>query len=148
MTFRTTVSVRPAHVDDAPLVQALLLELGYQADNDEVRDRLEMLAGLPCDPVLLALDANQVPLGLIALHWTPMLQIPGQRARITALVVREEARGQGAGRILVDAGAELAKAAGCKSLELTTAMHRSEAHAFYQAIGFKQTAIQFARSLD
>lgn len=88
-----------------------------------------------------------VPLGLIALHWTPMLHLAATAARITVLVVGREARRQGLGRRLIGHAIGLARAAGSGSLELTTATHRAEAHAFYRATGFVQTSVRFQVNL-
>jgi ribosomal protein S18 acetylase RimI-like enzyme len=80
------------------------------------------------------------------LHWTPMLHLAAPLARITALVVREGTRGKGIGRRLVDAGAALATNAGCGQLELTTAVHRTDAQAFYRAIGFTESSVRLVRA--
>ena len=66
---------------------------------------------------------------------------------ITALIVREDARGKGAGRALVEAGAELAKQAGCGLVELTTALHRTEAQAFYKTLGFEASSLRLHRAI-
>ncbi len=76
-----------------------------------------------------------------------MLHTGAPVARITTLVVRDAARGRGVGRILVEAGADLARGAGCETLELTTALRRTDAQAFYQAIGFTASSIRLHRSL-
>ncbi len=112
-----------------------------------MRARLDLFAKQPADPVLLATeDAKGV--GLIALHWTFMLHHGKPVARITALVVRDDARGKGIGRTLVDAGAALARQAGCDLLELTTALHRTEAQAFYKALGFTASSLCLRRALE
>lgn len=69
-------------------------------------------------------------------------------ARITTLVVNEQARGKGVGRLLVQAGAGLARQAGCKVLELTTARHRTDAQAFYKSIGFPASSLRLHRDLS
>ena len=77
-----------------------------------------------------------------------MLQLAKPMARIMTLIVHEDARRKGIGRRLVEAGSELAKRQGCGWLELTTGMHRAEAHGFYETIGFKATSLKFRCSLD
>jgi ribosomal protein S18 acetylase RimI-like enzyme len=138
--------VRPAHQGDAPKVRALLGQLGYDIPVEYVRKRLGDLAERQTDPVLLAADAD-VAVGLIAIHWTIMLHVSKPIARITALIVSDEARGKGVGRALVDAGARLARQAGCGVVELTTALHRADAQAFYKAIGFTASSLRFYRTL-
>lgn len=95
--------------------------------------------------MLVALDAGVV--GLVALHWSSMLQHERPVARITTLVVRDDARGKGIGRALVEAGAKHARQAGCGLLELTTALHRADAQAFYRALGFTASSLRMHRPL-
>jgi GNAT superfamily N-acetyltransferase len=141
------IEIRPADVSDAADVQRLLAQLGYEMPTEVVRARLAELAQSRNDPVLLALERGR-ELGLIALHWASMLHIAKPVAQITALVVCDEARRRGIGRTLVDRGAELARQAGCQVLELTTALRRTDAQAFYVALGFKASSVKFRRALD
>jgi predicted N-acetyltransferase YhbS len=107
-----------------------------------VRIRLSHLAERNTDPVLLAAEADMA-VGLIAIHRTTMLHVNKQVARITALIVRDEARGKGVGRALVDAGAELARQAGYDLVELATALHPRQRAAFCKAIGFTASSLRF-----
>jgi GNAT superfamily N-acetyltransferase len=134
------IEVRLARQGDAPKVRALLGQLGYYVPVEDVHKRLGELAERQTDPVLLAAEAD-VAVGLLAMHWTAMLHVNRPVARITALIVFDEARGQGVGRALVDAGAELARQAGCGLVELTTALHHADAQGFYKAIGFTASSL-------
>ena len=129
------------------MVQELLGQLGYVFTADEVQARLDLLATSDKDPVLLATQNDEV-VGLIALHFATMLQEREPVARITALVVRDGVRGAGIGKLLVDAGGNLARQSGCGRLELTTANARTEAHAFYRRLGFTNSALGFKRSAE
>jgi GNAT superfamily N-acetyltransferase len=68
-------------------------------------------------------------------------------ARLTALVVRDDARGRGVARALVATVEEEARRAGCDRLHVTTANHRADAHAAYRALGFEDTGRRFAKPL-
>ena len=140
------IDIRKAREGDAAGVQALLLQLGHECSEDDVRSRLALLSERASDPVLVAVEGEQV-LGVMALHWAPMLHLAAPLARITALVVRADTRGIGGGRRLVDAGAALATNAGCGQLELTTAVRRTDAQAFYRAIGFMESSVRLVRTL-
>ena len=109
-----------------------------------VQDRLTLLAATGTDPIMLAIQ-DGAPLGLIALHLATMLQAMEPVARVTALVVQDQGRGAGIGRLLIDAGDELAQRAGCGILELTTAVARIDAHAFYRKLGFTNSSLSFKR---
>jgi ribosomal protein S18 acetylase RimI-like enzyme len=122
------------------------IRLGYESSEDDVRSKLALLSEGTSDPILVAVDGERL-LGVIALHWAPMLHLAAKLARITALVVRADTRGIGVGRRLVDAGAALARNAGCSQLELTTAVRRADAQAFYRAIGFTESSVRLVRAL-
>lgn len=140
------IEIRPADTQDAAAIQELLRQLGYDSTVQEVSDRIAGLVGSDHDPVVVATDAGAI-LGVIALHWTPMLFSALPVARITTLVVSDTTRGRGVGRILVEAGAELARNAGCGTLEVTTALRRSDAQAFYRALGFASSSMRLHRDL-
>ncbi|MEQ9334215.1 GNAT family N-acetyltransferase [Thalassobaculum sp.] len=140
------IAIRPAAPGDAPTVEALLAQLGYRMPASELHRRLRASSASETDAVLVAtMDGRMV--GLIALHWATMLHQPAPTARIATLVVADDARGRGVGRTLVEAGAEAARRAGCAILELTTALHRADAVAFYEAIGFTASSTRLHRAL-
>lgn len=141
------INVRPADLGDGLFVQELLSQLGYAFSVEDVRARLALFANQSADPVLLAIEDDR-GVGLIAMHWTFMLHHSKPVARITALVVCDYARGKGIGRLLVDAGAALARQAGCDLLELTTALRRTDAQAFYKALGFTASSLRLSRALE
>lgn len=128
-------------------MSALLRELGYEVPVDAAGERLRQLAASDHDAVYLYIDSHAVPLGVIAVHWTQMLHLPAPSARITSLVVSGKARRQRVGERLIAHAAEVARRAGCGSFELTTALHRDGAHAFYRALGFTEKSRHFQRPL-
>ncbi len=141
------VNVRAAILEDAPAVSRLLGQLGYEVAPSEASARLDALAHSLADPVLVAVEESGAVLGVVALHWARMLFHGAQIARITTLVVDEQARGRGVGRLLVEAGAAVAQAAGCDAIELTTALRRSDAQAFYRSLGFEASSYRMSRAL-
>jgi ribosomal protein S18 acetylase RimI-like enzyme len=58
------------------------------------------------------------------------------KALIEDLVVDEEARGQGVGRLLLEHAIGLARASGAKTIDLTSRPARTAANALYQKLGF------------
>jgi N-acetylglutamate synthase-like GNAT family acetyltransferase len=140
------IEIRPARQDDTQVIQALLARLGYEMSIETVSVRLGQLAETQNNPVLIASDPGDV-LGLMAMHWSQMLHARRPVARITTLVVRYAARERGVGRELIDHGAELARRAGCEILEVTTALHRTDAQTFYRSVGFTASSLRLHRSL-
>jgi len=140
------MEIRPARGEDAAAVDLLLTQLGYELPADTLLNRLSKLGNGDTDRVLVAEDAGRI-VGLMALHWTVMLHAALPVARITTLVVDDAVRGKGVGRRLVNTAADLARQAGCGVLELTTGLQRTDAQAFYQAIGFTASSMRLHRPL-
>jgi GNAT superfamily N-acetyltransferase len=115
----------------------------------EIATRLDAVSRDPAAAVLVATGWNGAAIGVIALHWHPTLTSDRPRARISALAVAEEERRNGIGRLLIKAGAQAARAAGCDLLEATLSNSEEEggATAFLQALGFTPSGASFARPL-
>ena len=141
------VEVREACPEDAPSIEILLAQLGYDLSLETIRNHLVASKKSATDIVLVALEETRV-IGVIDVHWISMLHQPKPVARITTLVISREDRGGGAGRLLVDRAAALARSAGCDLIELTTAVDRKDAQGFYEAMGFIPSSRRFHRSLS
>jgi ribosomal protein S18 acetylase RimI-like enzyme len=135
------VQVRRAARHDLPGLAVLLDQLGYPAGPAQIEGRVQRLDG----DLYVAADDGLV--GLAALQVMHTLQHDAPAARLTALVVREDARGRGIARALVAAVEAAAREAGCDRLHVTTAHHRAGAHAAYRALGFEDTGTRFAKRL-
>ena len=71
----------------------------------------------------------------------------GQIGHVDELVVSPRHRRQGIGSALLQRIAETAAEMGCKRLELDSAHHRSQAHTFYERLGFHNRALLFSKPL-
>ena len=140
------IQLRPARDADIGAIRELVRQLGYEPSASALAATFQRLITEPDHRVLVAVDGDTL-LGVLTLHWAPLLQYEAQAARIMTLVVDESARGKGVGKLLVERAAEIATEMGCETLELTTALHRKEAHAFYHAIGFETASLRLARKL-
>ena len=69
-------------------------------------------------------------------------------AYITSLVIAETHRKQGVGRRLLEAIEQWASERGCARISVTSAEHRSTAHAFYPKCGFPYTGRRFTKHLS
>lgn len=144
------MQIRPAQAADTPGITALLQALGYPATAELVHDKLNRLAGSALDAVLVAQHMATHPgalSGLISLHALELFHAPGRLGRITALVVAEDARGQGVGAMLIDAADRWFHACGCVRAEVTSGDHRPQAHAFYEAMGYRPDERRFMKHL-
>ena len=140
------VDLRTAGMGDADDVAALLAELGYPCTQDEAADRIAAVQGDDRQALVLARCEGRV-CGLLALDFMYYLPLGAQSCRITALVVAADSQRRGLGRQLLREAERRARVAGCARLELTSAAHRHEAHAFYRACGFAESSLRFAKAL-
>ena len=66
------------------------------------------------------------------------LYAEGNLAHIDELVVDESFRGMGIGKIFLEKAKIISKERGCEKIELESALHRDEAHRFYEKHGFEK----------
>jgi hypothetical protein len=140
------IEIRPCTPDDAVTVSTLLGELGYTVSIRQATEQVAELSRTGADPIFLAVADGQV-LGLLAMHLCRMLQYASPIVRVTALVVDRRARRRGVGKLLMERAEQIGSAAGCEFVELTSAIDRTEAHAFYRSIGYEPNSLRFRKLL-
>jgi N-acetylglutamate synthase-like GNAT family acetyltransferase len=128
--------VRRAQEGDAAAISPLLAELGYPAEPDDVRRRLQRILSLPVAGVLVAEVEGDVA-GVAAYQLVEPLERAGPQCRITTLVVGSAYRRRRLARTLLGAIEALAREHDCFRLEVTTNPWREEALAAYAAAGFE-----------
>lgn len=64
------------------------------------------------------------------------------------LVTDQRRRSHGVGAALLDELTERARAAGCRAIDLDSALHRQDAHRFYIRAGLPIVSFHFAKALD
>ena len=72
----------------------------------------------------------------------------GWCAELESVYVRSDRRGQRIGAALLDTAENLARAAGCYRVQLTSRNVRRDAHRFYLTHGYEQSSQGFRRALD
>ena len=140
----TGPSIREAETRDIPTLVTLIRALGYEVDEDGLGARLHDLTEQG-RPTLIA-ETDRI-VGCITLGITPVLHRPRPVGRITMLVVAEDARGRGLGRLLVEAAEHRLREAGCGLIEVTSNLRRADAHAFYERLGYERSSYRFYRPL-
>jgi ribosomal protein S18 acetylase RimI-like enzyme len=96
---------------------------------------LSAMAASPAVTVLLARSDGQIA-GSLTLAMFPAPT--GLRAWIEDVVVDQSARGQGIGALLTEEALLLARAAGARTVDLTTRPSREAAGRLYERAGFQQ----------
>ncbi|HEY7394363.1 MAG TPA: GNAT family N-acetyltransferase [Gemmatimonadaceae bacterium] len=146
MTHDNTIDIRDANAADVPALAALVAELGYPTPEATMAVRLDAM--IDAGEKVLVAERDGDVVGLLTLHVTPVLHRPTAVGRLTALVVAERARGAGVGRSLVAAAEHILAARGCALIEVTSNQRRTDAHAFYQRLGYDVTSLRFKKDLE
>ena len=141
-----SLEIRDARPDDAPAMAVLLDQLGYPAPAATIAARLGAYRDAGEVALVAARGADVV--GLATVHVTPVLHRPTPVGRLTMLVIAEHERGRGVGRALVEAAERAVAARGCALIEVTSNRARTDAHAFYERLGYEPTSVRFKKSLD
>ena len=141
------MNFRPAHVDDLPKIVLMLADdfLGHQRERFEdplpecyVKAFREIEEDPNNELIVAELDGEIV--GTLQLTFTPSLSHQGsKRCTVESVRVDEKHRGNGIGREMMQWAIERAKEKGCSSMQLTTHNDRSDAHRFYESLGFSST---------
>jgi aminoglycoside 6'-N-acetyltransferase I len=140
---RYGLEIRRAQVADAPFLAELLAAAGLPTAPALLAERLE--AGRQEGLCLLASEWGP-PSGVMVLHWTAPLHAPST-AFVSLLLVAPEARRRGVGRMLLKAGAQAARSAGCDRLELVASPTAQELAAFCRETGFEAVGEAWRRPL-
>jgi GNAT superfamily N-acetyltransferase len=146
-TSARPVQIRDAEAGDADALARLCTQLGYPANAAAVRARLSRLSAGAGTRVLVA-SRNAEVSGLATVHIRHTLNHAAPLAQLTLLVVDERVRGMGIGRTLVESAEAWARDQGCHRMIVTTALHRSEAHAFYDRIGYAHTGRRYGKDFS
>jgi GNAT superfamily N-acetyltransferase len=128
-----------------PQLTALMFAEGVNSEEAQVLERLE---NLPKEDRLLLAVQGELLLGYAHLRISRTLS-RNPAAEVVAIIVRNDRRRQGIGRRLIAAAETWARQAGREHLLLHTEVIRTEAHAFYAALGYEKSAttIEFQRDL-
>jgi ribosomal protein S18 acetylase RimI-like enzyme len=139
-------TIRDAKLTDAPVLAALMCELGYETTSAEMRRRLKpILCDVRYRTLLAEVDGKVC--GMIGTLAHPSYEHNDPSGRILALVTLTTARRRGIGRALI-ASAE--KAFGQKAatrVSLDTRFTRKDAHQFYESLGYERNGWRFVKRL-
>ena len=112
-----------------------LLPLLSKSSAPPSEEQLGQIVASPSSTLFVARD--DVSGKIVGTLTLVMFRIPsGIRAWIEDVIVAEEARGQGCGEALNRAALEVARAAGARTVELTSRPSREAANRLYRRIGF------------
>lgn len=136
------VALRRAQREDLPAIVALLADdvLGESREHPgDLSPYLAAFERIDADPahLLVVADAGGEVVGTLQLTVLPGLSRGGAlRAQVEAVRVAHSQRGKGLGQALLLWAVEESRARGCSLVQLTTDKQRTDAHRFYERLGF------------
>ncbi|GGP25866.1 GNAT family N-acetyltransferase [Silvimonas amylolytica] len=140
-----TPAIRLALMADAPAIAQCLLALGHDRYTVLAEDVAQRLAQLQTEgaAVLVVELPEQGVVGVCHIAGVRNLSTTGY-AEIMELAVREDCQGQGVGTALIHAAKDWAQCRGFARLRLRSGVHRVQAHAFYERLGFRCSRASYA----
>ena len=141
------VSFRDATEGDLPAIVALLAEdtLGEKREDASLpldRGYYAAFAAIKSDPnqrMIVAVQGDAV-VGCLQLTFIPGIAFKGAwRGQIEAVRVASQLRGQGIGEALIGHAVGQCRAAGCRLAQWTSHKSRTDAHRFYERLGWTRS---------
>jgi len=126
--------IRPAETRDAAALARLIGQLGYPAAEAEIVERLALMEAE--GRAVLVAESEGAVVGCLSTSVMRVLHRPAPVGRISMMVVDEARRGRGIGARLVEAAERTLAAQGCTMIEVTSNQRRTEAHRFYERLGY------------
>lgn len=138
------IQIRRAEKSDVRSVKALIDELEkWDSEMTIFASIYEEYLKQPNTLMYLVDHPNDGVVAFISCKGQQLLHHLGWVYEIQELIVTEAQRCKGYGRLLVDKIREEVEMRGAKSLEVTSNKRRLEAHAFYEAAGFRNSHEKF-----
>ena len=140
--------IRPATENDIPALAELMNELGYPTSTQEMHVRYTALAAHPDYTTWVAVIDEQV-IGMIGLIRQLYYEKNGMYVRIGALVINNQYRKKGIGKLLMQKAEQWAVETGAGQLLLNSGNReeRKDAHAFYQHLGYEPKTTGFVKTI-
>ncbi|WP_326796998.1 GNAT family N-acetyltransferase [Streptomyces sp. NBC_01808] len=149
----TDLAIRHATAADVPAIVAMLADdpLGATRETpDDPAPYEDAFVRIEADPGqhLVVAERDGRVVGTVQLTVIPGLSRRGAtRALIEAVRVHREERGGGLGTQLIEWAVEEARRRGCAVAQLTSDATRTDAHRFYERLGFAASHVGFKRML-
>ncbi|GAA2659571.1 GNAT family N-acetyltransferase [Streptomyces aculeolatus] len=147
------LEIRRATAADVPAIVAMLADdpLGATRETpDDPAPYEQAFARIDADPAqhLAVAERDGTVVGTLQLTVIPGLSRRGMtRALIEAVRVHRDERGSGLGTQLIEWAVAEARRQGCAVVQLTSDATRTDAHRFYERLGFEATHVGFKRML-
>ncbi|MFI7641257.1 GNAT family N-acetyltransferase [Nonomuraea sp. NPDC049400] len=148
------VLFRPARKEDVPAIVAMLADdhLGATREGDPHDERylaaFERVDADPYDELIVAEQDGEVVGTMQLTYLAGLSRLGAERCQIEAVRVAAAARGQGLGRRMIQWAVDRARERGCAMVQLTSDKSRTDAHRFYDNLGFTASHVGYKLSLS
>ncbi|MFH8386630.1 GNAT family N-acetyltransferase [Kitasatospora sp. NPDC018058] len=153
MTETAVLTIRRAGEDDLPAIVAMLADdpLGATRESPDdltpYRTAFTRIDGDPHQHLMVAERAGRV-VGTLQLTVVPGLSRTGStRTIIEAVRIHADERGSGLGTELIEWAVERSRELGADLVQLTSDATRTDAHRFYERLGFVASHVGFKLKL-
>lgn len=141
------VTIRRAGAEDLPAIVALLADDALGATREDLSIPLnpryaQAFAAVDRDPnqLLAVVERAGAVAGCMQLSFLPGLSRLGAwRGQIEGVRVAASERGSGVGAMMMEWAIGRCRERGCQIVQLTTDKSRTDAHRFYERLGFRAT---------
>ncbi|MFE9707096.1 GNAT family N-acetyltransferase [Streptomyces sp. NPDC005930] len=147
------LEIRPTTVEDIPAVVAMLADdpLGAQRESPDdltpYRTAFDRLRADPNQHLVVAVRDGRV-VGTLQLTIVPGLSRRGAtRSIIEGVRIHGDERGSGLGTQLIEWAVDESRRQGCHLVQLTSDKTRTDAHRFYERLGFSASHTGFKLQL-
>jgi len=146
MRASRAATIRQAIPEDAQAIARLADQLGYPSTEEAITRRLLQVNGQSGHAVYVAeADGRLIGWVHVYVNYSLLADMP---AEVAGLVVDENHRGHGLGRVLMEQAERWAQEHGCRSVRLRSNVLRSRAHVFYERLGYRVIKSQKAFCKD
>ncbi|MFF8643780.1 GNAT family N-acetyltransferase [Streptomyces sp. NPDC015345] len=147
------LEIRPAVADDLPAIVAMLADDPLGATRESPDDltpyvaAFQRLADDPNQRLVVAVREGRV-VGTLQLTIVPGLSRKGAtRSIIEGVRVHADERGSGLGTRFIEWAIQESRRQGCQLVQLTSDATRTDAHRFYERLGFSASHLGFKLQL-
>ncbi|MER6010349.1 GNAT family N-acetyltransferase [Streptomyces bluensis] len=143
------LEIRPAVTDDVSAIVTMLADDPLGAQRESPNDltpylaALERISGDPNQHVVVAVREGRV-VGTLQLTIIPGLSRKGAtRSVIEGVRIHADERGSGLGTRLIQWAIDTSRRQDCRLVQLTSDATRTDAHRFYERLGFEASHVGF-----
>lgn len=133
--------------DICGICELINCELGYNVAEDDLALRIKQMQDDKNYCIFVTENNNEV-IAFIGIHIGLAFEYSGKVARIIAFAVKKEYQRQGIGTKLLQTAESHLKEDHVELIAVNSALHRVEAHCFYEKQGFYKKGYSFAKTIS